>query len=58
VRDEDTPFNVEPWMMNQPVGGFMEPVNKLSINPPYLAFFELVSAVPIVVAARHRGRGI
>jgi len=45
-------------MMNQPVGGFMEPVNKLSNNPPYLAFFELVSAVPIVVAARHRGRGI
>jgi hypothetical protein len=32
-----------------PVGGFMEPVNKLSIIAPYLIFFGLIVAVAVVI---------
>jgi hypothetical protein len=33
-----------------PVGGFMEPVNKLAIIAPYLALFGLVATVAVWVA--------
>jgi hypothetical protein len=33
-----------------PVGGFVEPVNKLTLFAPYLALFGIVAAVAIVVA--------
>jgi Tol biopolymer transport system component len=33
-----------------PVGGFVEPVNKLTVFAPYLALFGIVAAVAIVVA--------
>ena len=32
-----------------PVGGFMEPANKLTIAAPYLALFGLVAAVAIII---------
>lgn len=34
-----------------PVGGFMEPVNKLAVFAPYLALFGMVAVVAVVVAA-------
>jgi hypothetical protein len=33
-----------------PVGGVMEPVNKLSIIAPYLTFFGLIVAFAVVIA--------
>ncbi len=35
--------------MNQPVGGFMEPVNSVGIAAPYLALFGLIAVVAIIV---------
>jgi TolB protein len=34
-----------------PVGGFLEPVNKLAVFAPYLALFGMVAVVAVVVAA-------
>ncbi len=42
----DTGF---PIHVGAPVGGFLEPVNKLTVFAPYLALFGLVAAVAIVV---------
>jgi hypothetical protein len=36
---------------SSPVGGFMEPVNKLTVFAPYLALFGLVVTIAIVVTA-------
>jgi len=43
--------------MNQPVGGFMEPVNNLAVYAPYLALFGVVAVVAIVVAKPWKKRG-
>jgi len=32
------------------VGGLVEPVNKLNVLTPYLAFLELIAAAVVVVA--------
>jgi len=49
-----TPFGVaivpSPPSVGAPVGGFMEPVNKLNVFAPYLALLGLVAAVAVVVA--------
>jgi hypothetical protein len=37
--------------MSGPVGGLMEPVNKLAVFAPYLALFGMVAVVAVVVAA-------
>jgi hypothetical protein len=40
---------VDPATKGTPVGGFMEPVNNLTVAAPYLALFGIVAAVAIVV---------
>lgn len=40
-----------------PVGGFMEPVNKLAVFAPYLTLFGMVAAVAVVVAVPWKRRG-
>jgi hypothetical protein len=50
--------NVEAWGILRigepasPVGGFVEPVNKLSIIAPYLALFGTIAAVAVVVTLK------
>ena len=48
--DEYLNANVHQTEPIAPVGGFMEPVNKLAINTPYLALFGLVATVAVWVA--------
>jgi hypothetical protein len=40
-----------------PVGGFVEPVDKLTIFAPYLAVFGLVAAVAVVATKPWRREG-
>ena len=35
---------------SSPVGGFMEPTNRLAVLAPYVAFFAVVASVAIVIA--------
>lgn len=50
--------NVEAWgILNigeptSPVGGFVEPINKLAMIAPYMTFFGLVAAIAVVVARK------
>ncbi len=46
-----------PAKMGPPVGGFVEPVNKLGIVAPYLALFGAIAAVAIVVVKPSKKRG-
>ena len=41
--------DVDPATKGTPVGGFMEPVNKLTIAAPYLALVGIIAAVAVVV---------
>lgn len=43
----DTGFPIH--VVGAPVGGFMEPVNKLAVFAPYLALFGIVATVAVVV---------
>lgn len=43
--------DVDQPAIGAPVGGFMEPVNKLAVLAPYLALFGLVATAVVVVAA-------
>jgi hypothetical protein len=58
--NEENFDNVEAWGTLRigdpasPVGGFVEPVNKLSMIAPYLALFGTVAAVAVVVVARKK----
>ena len=38
-----------PTQVGPPVGGFMEPVNKLAIAALYLALFGIVATVAVIV---------
>ena len=40
-----------PGVLGGPVGGYVEPVNKLSIITPYVASFGVIATVAVVVAA-------
>jgi hypothetical protein len=39
-----------------PVGGFVEPVNKVAVFAPYLALLGVIAAVAIVVVAPWKKR--
>jgi len=51
LRDADDPDFQSLPLMEAPVGGFIEPVNKAAVFAPYLALFGLVAVVAIVVVA-------
>lgn len=51
LEDADT-WATLATQVSAPVGGFVEPVNKLSIIAPYLALFGLVAAVAIVITRK------
>ncbi len=38
-----------PTQAGPPVGGFVEPVNRLTVFAPYLALFGAIAAVAVVV---------
>jgi hypothetical protein len=37
--------------MGAPVGGFIEPVNKLAVYAPYVALFGIVATIAVVAVA-------
>jgi hypothetical protein len=45
---------IDPIVSPAPVGGFMEPVNKLAVFAPYLALFGVIGAVAVVFRKRHQ----
>jgi hypothetical protein len=45
----DPNFQPLPALPAGPVGGFMEPVNKLAVLAPYLALFGVIATVSVVV---------
>ena len=50
VLQRSTIIPTEPThQVGPPVGGFMIPVNKLTVFAPYLALFGIVAAVAVVV---------
>lgn len=45
---------IDPIVSPAPVGGFMEPVNKLAVFAPYLALFGVIGAVAVVFWKRRQ----
>jgi len=57
LPDADDPDFQSLPLMGAPVGGFIEPLNKLTVFAPYLALFGLFAAVAIVVVAPRKRTG-
>ncbi len=56
ITDPGGPAIVPPPPSARPVGGVVEPVNKLTLLTPYLAFFGVVAAVAVVIVTDRKRR--